>query len=577
MALITSITLASGTSISIPVFAAVESEDFVVVTRANGVLMDIQGNSLGGEIIYQALSDSDLLDLGRIITGHFEADNLNIETQGSTYLGHKIGFLAWIYDSYSDRYVTTANFNYSPSTNSIDYTLAWCNGSVLNKYYNDICRSNANYAQFPYQNFYDGVSAAKNGDIVPPQPIINVRSGGVYSIDILTNSGYQYIYTLTTSGMSVDELTLKSNLDTYIEDNPDSEAGYHESDGDFTNPYGITVSEGGGGDGDGTAADVDSIDKMEVPDLPTIDINNCGFITTYSPTLGQLQSLANFLWSSAFDIDSFKKLFTSPMECIIGLGIVPVEPEYSGAEVVKFGDVSTGVSMVKVKQYARKSCGSVKIKKYIGSFLDYAPYVKIAIYLPYIGIRELSADDVMGDTVSVDYNIDVLTGGLACIVSTADKGVLYQYNGNCITNVPLTSINYSQAIQNAVSAAGSVATMAVGAVTGAAPVAAMGAASLATQAANTAVNSKPSIQRSGAMGGSAGMLSVQTPYLIINRPKLSVPDKLNRFTGNTYNVTRVLGSLKGFTMVDYIHLSNVPCTDPEREELMTLLKQGVIF
>ena len=105
----------------------------------------------------------------------------------------------------------------------------------------------------------------------------------------------------------------------------------------------------------------------------------------------------------------------------------------------------------------------------------------------------------------------------------------------------------------------------------------LGVAGLATSAANTAVNSKPQVQRSGSMGGAAGLMSSQKPYLIINRPRMSVPDKLNKFSGNTCNVTMKLSACTGFTMIDTIHLSGMKCTDNERDELMNILRQGVIF
>ena len=347
---------------------------------------------------------------------------------------------------------------------------------------------------------------------------------------------------------------------------------------DDDNPYGTETSIFGGGDGDFDDAGVDDITKIDVPDVPSVSVTGCGFIKIYNPSKSQLLSLSSFLWSSAFDIDSFKKLFSDPMEAIIGLGVVPVTPSIGGSANVKFGDIDSGVSMPVVNnQYIQKSMGTVSVKKYVGCFMDYSPYTSIQIYLPYIGIRELSPDDVMNDTIQLDYNIDVLSGGCAALISTAKKGLLYQYNGSCIANIPLTAINYSGAIQNAVSALGSVATTVVGAVSGAAPLAAMGVAGLATSAANTAVNSKPQVQRSGSMGGAAGLMSSQKPYLIINRPRMSVPDKLNKFSGNTCNVTMKLSACTGFTMIDTIHLSGMKCTDNERDELMNILRQGVIF
>lgn len=345
-----------------------------------------------------------------------------------------------------------------------------------------------------------------------------------------------------------------------------------ESDSD--NPYGITVSQGGGGNGH--YGDIDSVEGTPIPNLPSITAAELGFITMYNPTRAQLIALSSFMWSGLFDLDTYKKLFSDPMESIIGLSIVPVAPTVAGSKNVMFGSIDSGVSMSYLStQYVQFNCGSVTIEDYVGSFLDYSPYTKISIYLPYIGIHELSPDDIMNDTINVTYNIDVLSGACGAFISSSQKGVLYSYNGSCISNIPLTSINFSSAIQNAVSAVCSGAATIAGIATGAAPLTAAGVGGLLTSASNTALNSKPSIQRSGSLGGSAGILSVQKPYIIIERPNLSVPMNVQRFVGQTSNITAYLGNLKGFTMVEYVHIEGVPATDDEIKEIEQLLKEGV--
>lgn len=354
-----------------------------------------------------------------------------------------------------------------------------------------------------------------------------------------------------------------------------------EEDTEMTHPSSPyddgTPSGTGGGDGDYAGADPTTIDKVAIPDAPNISALTSGLITTYAPTLAQVQALGNFLWSSAFDIDTWKKIFSEPINAIIGLGIVPVAPTLGGTKNVKLGDVDTGVAMPYVStQFIQKSMGSLSIKKEVGCFLDYTD-TEIAIYLPYCGMHQLNTQDVMADTITVTYNIDVLTGGIAAIVSTTGKGVLYQFTGNCLANVPLTSISYSQAIQNAVSAGISIGGAALGAATGSAPLTAMGAAGLAKSAANVAMNKHGSVGRSGSMGGSAGLMSVQKPFIIVTRPRKSVPKNLGKFTGYNYNATMNLKNAVGFTMVDQIRLDSIPCTETERSELYSILQEGAIF
>lgn len=348
---------------------------------------------------------------------------------------------------------------------------------------------------------------------------------------------------------------------------------------DLENPYGEDGnSQEGGGDGTLPHGSLDFVDATEVPDIPSVTSADCGFMTMYNPTKSQLQALSQFLWSGAFDLDTYKKLFSDPMESIIGLAIVPVAPSIAGQKNVMFGSIDSGVNMPYLStQYVKLNCGSLSVDKYIGCFMDYAPYTKISIYLPYIGIRDLSPDDITGGSISVSYIVDVLTGACACFISHSAKGVLYSYNGSCISNIPLTAQNFSGAIQNAVSAVISGVGMVAGMASGAAPLTAMSASAFLNSAANTALNSKPHIQRSGNLGGSAGIMAVQKPFLIIERPNLSVPNNVQHYVGQTSNLTRYLSACKGFTMVEHIHLHGIDATSDELKEIESLLKEGVIL
>lgn len=105
----------------------------------------------------------------------------------------------------------------------------------------------------------------------------------------------------------------------------------------------------------------------------------------------------------------------------------------------------------------------------------------------------------------------------------------------------------------------------------------LGVASIGANAANGAIANKPSFSHSGSMGGAGGMMGIQTPYLIIERPRQSVPANLNKFCGYPSNVNYKLFDLSGYTQVEYIHLDGFTCTDAELKEIDALLKAGVIL
>ena len=340
-------------------------------------------------------------------------------------------------------------------------------------------------------------------------------------------------------------------------------------------------SDGGGGEGGGTGDGdnyTDDSEDNDVPDLPGLSAVDTGFITLYAPTISQLKALANYLWGDIFDITTWKKVMADPMDAIIGLSIVPVTVPVSGSHPITVGNISTGLSANKAStQYLEVVCGTITIEEYWKAYLDYSPYTKISIYLPFIGSQELDTDLIQAGTLGVTYHIDILSGACVAFI-TANGNVIAQFSGQCAVSIPITSQDFTQTImslgQLVASGIGVVATGGMSA-----PVQGAAIAGLATAAANTAANvisSKPTFAKSGNMAGSNGLMGVQTPYIIIQKPKLCVPDRQNSFTGYPGYVTRKIGNLVGFTQMQDVHLKGISCTDSERDEILSLLRSGVI-
>ena len=347
---------------------------------------------------------------------------------------------------------------------------------------------------------------------------------------------------------------------------------------DTDNPYGEGGSATVGG-GDGKYGDIDAVDGTAIPDLPTLSAVDTGFISLYNPTTAQLRSLYNFLWSNQFDLNTFKKLYADPMECLISLGILPCVPASSGSTNIMFGNVDSGVNATELStQFAQVDCGSVDIDKYVGSFLDYSPFVKISLFLPYVGFVHLGTDDIMGGSINVTYNIDCLSGDCVAFVSHSDRGVLYSYTGNCRADLPITSQNYTGFLKNYYQALAGVIPATINGAAGGAAGAIAGAAGGALSVAETVLlDNKPEFQRSGSCAGASGMVGVQTPFVIIERPRFSVPNKVQKYVGQTSNITMYLGDCKGFTAVEFVHLDGLNATADEITEIESLLAKGVIF
>lgn len=322
--------------------------------------------------------------------------------------------------------------------------------------------------------------------------------------------------------------------------------------------------------GGGTGSFDDKGELIGIPGLPTLSAVSAGFITLFNPTIPQLKNLASYMWSDLFDVNGWKKIFADPMNAILGLSIVPVAVPSPNTQEVKVGNIPTGVQMsVAESQYVEVDCGTLNVEEFWGSYLDYAPYTKAEIYLPYCGIHPISVDDIMGKTVRVVYHVDILSGACCAFVECGGT-VLYSFVGQCSSSIPITGDNWTNVINGAISVAGSIGTMISSG--GASAPMAIG------QIASTAVNTmKPSIEKSGSMGGTGGMLGVQKPYLILSRPRQALPSKQNTFSGYPSFITEKLGDLSGYTEIDSIHLENVPATESELSEIESLLKGGVIF
>lgn len=347
--------------------------------------------------------------------------------------------------------------------------------------------------------------------------------------------------------------------ETHIESKP-----YPGQDTDPYAPGGDSGTGGGTGTFDGTGDDID------IPGLPSLSAVDTGFITLFNPSAGQLKSLANYMWSNGFDLDTFKKIFADPMDCILGLSIVPVAVPNGGTAAVSVGNISTGVSMTKAAaQYVAVDCGTLNVEEYWGAYLDYDPFTKAEIYLPYIGTHPLAVDDIMGKAVHVVYHVDILSGACTAFVKCGGS-VLYEFIGQCSSSIPVTGNDWTNVINGVLSIAGAVGTM-VATGGASAPLA-------AGMIASTAVNSmKPNVEKSGSMSGTGGMLAVQTPYLILTRPNQARPARQNAFTGYPSFITSNLGSLSGFTIVEEIHLENISGTEQELSEIESLLKSGVLL
>ena len=311
----------------------------------------------------------------------------------------------------------------------------------------------------------------------------------------------------------------------------------------------------------------DSTDTGDTPViLPSTSI--FGIAGVYNPTLDQIKSFTGWLWSEN-PITQLQQMFSNPMNAIIGLHLIYVTPSTSAEKSIGVGYLDSGVlSKVVNEQYVTIDCGTVTIPSYYNNVNDWNPYTKISCYLPFIGIVKLNTDDLMSSNgnlsqLNITYKVDVLTGACLAMLKVkrgSSNAILYQFNGSCSVQLPLTSGNYGGIIASLI-------TTAVGVTTGFTPLAIGGAMSL--------THPKAEIQRSGQLGANVGAMGIKKPYLIIERPYSKYASSYAKHIGYPSNNTLKLSACSGFTRVKSTDVNNINTTEEERKMILNLLTNGI--
>ena len=339
---------------------------------------------------------------------------------------------------------------------------------------------------------------------------------------------------------------------------------------DTYTPYEPPQEGGGLGTGD------TSSDPVDFPDLPLVSALGTGTVNMYRATQLSLRDFSQYLWQGDF-VDNVKKLFQDPMEAVISVQIVPYQPEQAEAETdVYLSWLNTEVKMYPLtNQYLEIKCGTLQVSEFWGSYLDYPPNTEISIFLPYIGLKSLSVQDVMARTIELRYHIDCLTGTCLAMLKCSGNGlnsVMYQWAGNCNMQIPIAARDFSSIYSGAINL---VATAGIAAATGGTSMAA--SAIIAGASAKNILNLDTHVRQGGSIGGSSSYFGVQTPYLVITRPIDSTPTDFNEQTGRPSNLTGNVGDFSGFLQASYCHIENLIATEEEKNMIDSFLKSGIFL
>ena len=340
-----------------------------------------------------------------------------------------------------------------------------------------------------------------------------------------------------------------------------------------------------------------------IPDLPSDIIDaqhpsdyigqfiNAGFYKIFVPTLTQLTNFVTYLYDQTF-IDAIKQLWNRMLnvdDLIVGVMIMPVAPTIAGTKVPRVGWVPMTESQsmdYTSQQYYHINLGSINVNRVWNNYLDFSPYTKVSIYLPFIGERTLETNDIMGKTLNVEYNIDLLSGNCVAYIKV-NGSIHYQFSGNCAYVIPISQADTTGMFLQPLKAIAGISLAVAGVATGnpmmTAAGTSMGATVLSDDEGVTSVAppnleiSSPGVQKIDGLSANSGYMGVIQPYISIERVIPDINSGFAHTNGYQANKYRRIGDLTGYTKVQEVHLDGLSATATEVAKIEALLKGGIII
>lgn len=321
-----------------------------------------------------------------------------------------------------------------------------------------------------------------------------------------------------------------------------------------------------------------------------------GFIHVYNPTPAEFVAFGSWLWVTYADA-TIDKILNNPFDGVIGAHELYATPNRGGRDNIRsaFLVCPTTADLVP-NRYSEIDCGTVIVPEFYGNYLDYSPYSQAYIYLPFIGINEVSIDDIVGHAVNIRYRVDSYSGSCIAMIFVAKNGyqnLCYQFAGSCSVEVPMAGgsqaaikagMMQAEAYARAamVSAGGHLLGGIGSALMGSLGGALSSVAGIAGDYANAKagveaarVANKSSVQHSGQFGASHGAMGQKIPFIIIRNPIQVKVVNYNDDYGFPAHKRVIVGGCTGYLRVREVNVISAHATDDEKAAIEALLKNGV--
>ena len=324
----------------------------------------------------------------------------------------------------------------------------------------------------------------------------------------------------------------------------DDPGGYDDDDDDYHDP---------------------SDNEDDTPDDST-DISVSGEVCkTFKIDQIELKKLSQFLWSSNF-FDNILLVNNSPIENIISLkALIGTVGTTGTSQSLALGNVTTTANAIPCNESITINVGSITLPRKYNNFLDFEPYTKVQIYLPFYGCAMLDSSLVIGRTITIKYIIDVITA-TAKIKIIHDNKTLYEFKTTCGSDLPITSSNRASVEMGYLSSGvGMGISIASGNILG-------GLASGLSMA-----QSQYHSSTSGNVSGVLNFHDSRMVTVLIDRPVYTELKNFNKTHGRVCNLSKTLRDLKGFTKCAENVQIAFNCLDEERTMITEQLTNGVII
>lgn len=275
----------------------------------------------------------------------------------------------------------------------------------------------------------------------------------------------------------------------------------------------------------------------------------------------------------------FKNLFAtgSASEGICSAFAIPLPITSLGGYTseIYLGNFATGVQGQKITDRIFSDGCEVSIPWQATDWRRNAPYHEIYLYIPYVGLVNISPSDVMGyNSLHVSCNIDKTNGDSIFYVWVGNnRHVIGQYSTNIGSSFAIgnSNVSPSQTATSLMSAAGGVAGLLAG-VTGVGAVASIGAVGLGL--ANS-INGQPTTISSNGGGATLGLYGAVGCYTVFH-DTIVAPSNYTTVQGQPVSKVMSLSTLNGYIQCSGASI-DIPAHSDERDKVNDLLNTGFYY